>query len=311
MRRFLLLVLLSAGPALAQVPDTLDPRGYFPLAVGNEWEYEVRLERPIGPNWPTDDSRTEYHRVRIVGAAYGDAPHLFTLVEERFAEDGAVLARDTAVVRYDAESASVLTTGVGPSGTPYERPAPSFAADLDLPTDDGEHGEWRWSWASYLDEGDGQLGVPAFVRDPLAPVAAKEFWDLGGGIATAVHGFGFVAIAYYPDGCQHFCHSDAAALTFAVVDGRTFGARAVGVEAPLERRDPGPLVVYPNPTAGRVTVEARSQGGGPVAVYDVAGRLVRSAVVPLEGTASFDLGGLSPGLYVIRLGGRVGRVVVR
>jgi len=213
--RYLILAsaLLIGGPAFAQEPDTLDWRGYFPLAVGNEWEYEVRLERPASPIRSTDESRTEYLRFRIIGAGFGDFADRFTLVEERFAQDGAPLVRDTFVVQYDAESASVLTTDVWPNGNPYERPAPFFAADLDLPDGDDAYGEWSWSAAGYVDGAEAEYAVPAFVREPLAPVVAKSFFNLGGGAATAVHGFGFVTDAFHPDGCSLFCDIDEAVVS--------------------------------------------------------------------------------------------------
>ncbi|WP_420455038.1 T9SS type A sorting domain-containing protein [Rubrivirga sp.] len=302
---------LIGGSALAQGPDTLDWRGYFPLAVGNEWEYEVRLRRPATLNRPTDESRTEYLRFRIVGAGPGGASDRFTLVEERFAVDGVLLARDTSVVRYDAESASVFATDVGLNGDSYDRPAPPFAADLDLPCDDPYADGGYWVLANCIDETEAEYWVPTFVREPLAPVVTKAFFNLGGGSATAVHGFGFVADSFHPDGCSFFCDSDEAVVTFAVVGGQTFGARAVGVEVPPDRLRLGPLVVYPNPTAGRVTVEAGPRSGGHVTVFDVMGRLVRSVTLPADGTVGLDLGDLPPGLYSLRAGPQTGRVVLR
>ncbi len=311
---FLASVLVMGGSAFAQEPDTLDWRGYFPLAVGNEWEYEVRLERPVSPFRSTDSSRTEYLRYRIVGHGVGDVEEGFTLVEERFAEDSALLRRDTFIVRYDAESASVLTADVWSPGTSNERPMPPFAADLDL-SGAGDQGQWIWSTARYLDEADVEYWVPTFVRDALPRVVAKSFVNLGGGGAIAVHGFGFVADGFHPDGCSMFCDSDEAVVRFAVVDGQTFGARVVGVDDSPEHVARVPLVTYPNPTSGRVTVEAGLLGRSPrrgsrVVVFDTAGRLVHSAALSSDGSANLDLSGVPPGVYLLRVGTQIGRVVV-
>lgn len=306
-------VVLIAVPAVAQEPDTLDPRGYFPLAVGNEWEYEARLHRPPNPDRPTDESRTEYLRFRIVGDGAGPDADRFALVEERFTEGGALLARDTAAVRYDEESASVLALETRPNDTTFERPAPYFACDLGLLDGNGVQGQWNWSYAYYLDEAEIAYWVPPFVREAVSPLVAKMFGNLGGGLFAAVHGVGFVAGGFYPDGCQLFCDSDEVTLTFAVVGDQTYGAPVVAVEEPPPGRGLRPLVVYPNPTSGGVTVEAAPyhDGTATVVVFDATGRRVRSMALPPSGTLSLDLAGLPPGVYLLRVGAQTGRIVVQ
>ncbi len=101
-------LLLASGLAVAQEPDTLDPRGYFPLAVGNEWEYRYDLYRPASPYRERDESRTEYYRVRIIDGGLGPDGDQFAIVEERLSGSTVPYSRDTVLVWYDQETASVL-----------------------------------------------------------------------------------------------------------------------------------------------------------------------------------------------------------
>lgn len=61
------------------------------------------------------------------------------------------------------------------------------------------------------------------------------------------------------------------------------------------------VAIYPNPTTGRLTVEAE----GRVTLSDISGRELRRA----EGPVVFDLGELPAGIYLLRCGGSVQRIV--
>ena len=307
--------LLGVGPALAQETDTLDARGYFPLAVGNEWEYRHDLDRPRDGG-----RRTEYLRFRVVGAS-PDAGE-FALVEERFTAAGGPLVHDTATVRYTTVEwygtayLCVADQEATDGGEVYERPVPFFACDLDLPITDpfdelgGTPPGQVWMYASRIDSAAVEHVVPPFLPE-AEPSRTKEFYHTGGASFAAVHGVGFVSGGADPDGCTFLCGSDQWTLTYAQVDGQEYGARAVGAEEP-PRPQPSPLALYPNPTRGVVIVRAESGAGRSVeGLYDVAGRLVRSSVLPPSGVGPLDLSGLPAGVYVVRAGGAVGRVVVR
>ena len=67
--------------------------------------------------------------------------------------------------------------------------------------------------------------------------------------------------------------------------------------APTEGR----LVVYPNPAADRITVEA-NQNAGNVVLYNLLGRAVRRARL-VAGKAVLDTARLPAGVYVVRAGG--------
>lgn len=49
--------------------QAVDPSEFFPLAVGNEWEYEHELVRPRTEDRPVDESETRVERYRILSSA--------------------------------------------------------------------------------------------------------------------------------------------------------------------------------------------------------------------------------------------------
>ncbi len=66
------------------------------------------------------------------------------------------------------------------------------------------------------------------------------------------------------------------------------------------------LEVYPNPATEVVTVE--SETAGEAYLYDLEGRLVRTYIVGI-GENRFSVRDLVAGVYVVRLNGRVGKLV--
>ena len=69
------------------------------------------------------------------------------------------------------------------------------------------------------------------------------------------------------------------------------------------------LVVYPNPAADWITVEANGMGEE-VVLYDLLGRAVRRARL-VAGKAVLDTARLPAGVYVVRAGGESRLVAVR
>ncbi len=312
MHPLVLTILLFGGRGvLAQEPDTRDWKGYFPLEVGNEWEYRLDLTRPAHPYRPTDESRTAYARFRVVADAAGPDRDRFALVEERFSNDSALLKRDTVAVRYDPETASVLALRPRTDGEgTYEIPVPFFACNLDRPTTESEA---RGCWIGAGPFSGGWTGgeIPPFLRD-VDTSTVPEFFNFSDHFA-AVHGIGFVAGVKGAEGCSMFCDLDVWALTYADVGGQTYGARAVHVEAPPPVPVPTtPLTVFPNPTRGFLVVHAtiHEPADNRGEVYDMAGRRVGSFPMPLDGRATLDLSRLPGGVYLIRVGEQTGKVVV-
>lgn len=303
--RYLVIVLtLIGGAAVAQEPDPLDPAGYFPLAVGNEWEYAFDLDRPASPARPESESRTEYVRLRVVADGLGPEGGRFALVSERFSDVGDLLSRDTTGVAFDPETASVRAFG-GWTAYPYD---PSdFAFDLDYPLGGyAPDSSDFWHGASRIPEGAIDDTLPPFLSG-VDPAETKAFESLMHGV-RAVHGLGLVGGWFSPDGCSSFCDEDTWILTYAEVDGVTYGARAVGVEAPPVARAAASLDVSPNPSRSWVRVGGE---GARVDVFDALGRRVLThATLPHE-PARMSVSMLPPGVYVVHRGGASGVVTVQ
>lgn len=290
-------VVLVASGSLAQTPDPLDPRGYFPLAVGNEWEYRIDISGPFGA------SRTEYAHYRVANSTAGPTSDRFALINERYADPVTLRSRDTVAVRYDAARTSVL--GFYPDsqgGEPHEAPFPFFACDLGLPFDGS--GGTCWDGATQI-----EVAIPLLTGEST-PVDAKRFANLVYGFA-AVHGIGFVGGGGGCEPCWPFSERDEWVLTYARIDGRTYGSRSVS-SAPRPALVPAALHGYPNPTAGPLHLRADGYTAAPlqVEIYDALGRLVLGSVLPPEG-GRVDLEGLPRGPYAVRAGGRSVWVVVQ
>ncbi|GAB3849937.1 hypothetical protein GCM10028822_14570 [Hymenobacter terrigena] len=82
--------------------------------------------------------------------------------------------------------------------------------------------------------------------------------------------------------------------------------RAVAVTSGTAAR----LRVWPNPTAGTVTV-AGLAAGQPVQVLDLTGRVRLTATQAGSGALQLGLAGLAPGLYVVRGNGTAVRLIVK
>lgn len=68
-----------------------------------------------------------------------------------------------------------------------------------------------------------------------------------------------------------------------------------------------PLIAYPTPTGGPLTVHTRSSL--PLALFSLSGKKLLNAKADLSGTTSLDISGLAKGVYVLRQGENAVRVV--
>jgi hypothetical protein len=299
----------SCDPAEAgdvMCPDTTDWRRYLPLEVGNAWQYHV--DRPI---------ETDYdHGTEIVGETEIDGERYFlarVCTKPRF---GDLTCRDPLPVRYDEASRTVVRRFINTvSGevdfSPFQvsdydlQPCP-----LDAPFGQGEQdcssfGEVLW----YSVSGAYGVGYEG-IGD-----TRKRFDDGLQGWIELVAGLG-------PVGADNVDSGTRENFLYARVGGEEAGTPAFVFPTAGEPGTAQPVAtafteVYPNPARG--AVQAQYALGAPQAVtlelIDLLGRRVRSEEVGRQAAGMhdvrLDMGGLRPGLYVLRLRGDAGAEATR
>jgi hypothetical protein len=279
-RLLLLTLLLAVAPAGAQpVPDTTAPARYFPLEVGNVWEYRG------------EGFFEGYQRRAVVGDTVADGVPFFRYRVEHFALDGAPAGPAVErLVRIDPATHALRT----PGGDPLE------LAELHLTTCALD--------APFFDElftcpGSAVVlssGGPdtVMVGDDAVPTSLKYFDDNSrevlGWYAADV---GLVGV---------LMRTGQVTLEYARVGGVVYGAPVPVAAAPA----PGApsalrLGASPNPAGRTVTLalELTAPGLVSVEVFDAVGRRVhREARALLGGTSTLmlDASAWAPGTYVVR-----------
>jgi len=290
MRTFglLLLALLTALPAAAQTPDTVAWRRYFPLAVGNVWEYEYLQEQPAHPYGP--GYRYLWHeRYAIVDRTVAGTDTLFTMLVYRRDSLSAQVRRDTLTVRYDSELTAVVDVETA-------NPAPfSFGCGLAAPYEGGAS-FGRYCMAYGLPEPDFSAVAPSQSHKYISTMAGSGVWasDIGmtrGGLSC--------------EGCTIFVSINIWTMRYAKVGGVEYGQRIVARET-AERPEAAALRLWPNPSRGAVTVEAAPRAA--VVAFDLLGREAVRTVAGADGRAALTL---APGVYVVAAGSQRQTLVVR
>ena len=69
------------------------------------------------------------------------------------------------------------------------------------------------------------------------------------------------------------------------------------------------LTIYPNPASGRVYVTGAA-AGQTLTLHNALGQVLRQAIATGEADLAVPLGGLPPGVYVLKAGGQTQRLVV-
>lgn len=276
-----ILFLLLAPSVLAQTVDTTSAWRYFPLEVGNVWEYEG-----LGLlNYSSDYRLTVESEVEVEGKQY------FVVGDETL--DGSPsVTRST--VRYDASTGHIVARGVdGLEYVWWYTPCP-FNAAFGAETECGEvEGGYEESF---------ELSGGTLLQGVTYKTFSEEYSHLWGYIA----GIGPVtrAILAYEPGEER--------LRYARVSGVEYGSPFAVASEDNPQDASTALAVYPNPTLGVTTlfVALGRPQRATLAIYDVLGRRVRTedlgALPAGERTHRLYLGALPPGLYVVRLDGEAG-----
>lgn len=295
----LALLLAGTGRAGAQdpVPDTTDWRTYFPLEVGNEWQYKRREQLMGGglgvvlKGWRVEGDTT------VAGVDY------FILRSCYFDEGQPVSCPDRKLIRYAPAHAMLVTSDAFTgeewwwSAIPCRLDAP-FDAPLVECTGPGTENTFFFTGGGY-----GQTAV--VPPDTLRGVTLKAFASpvMYGYVLTAG-----IGLTEYDDELG----PEPRRLIYARVGSREVGEPAfafpTATEPPPDAAGSGLAVeVVPNPARGRAALvfRLRTPEAVAVTVFDPLGRRVHSTL-PLrlgsgEQRIALDLNALVSGVYVVRL----------
>ena len=315
---FLLLGLLAA-PAAAQpfanaplpgadflradggdpVPDTTAPWQYYPLEIGNVWEYE---EQDLFGN---DTGRTL--RRHVAGDTLAPNGHRYFFIEIAFFSGGAREAGGFVALRYDTLSARVVELYHGG----VEDASPEVPCPLDA-----DFGSVAECFTGELyDVTGGYDGVLDFEPDTTVTGVPYKTYETSYEVIRYVAGFGEVLYVKLK-GLEQYV------LEACRVGGEEYGMLRypVASEDGVPEMEALTLSAYPNPFRDRLAVAFELAQAGPVVVevVDVLGRIVRRrdlGVLP-SGRREVVLGGagLPAGMYVVRVAageGRAERRIVR
>jgi hypothetical protein len=291
------LVILFTLPVLGQTPDTTSAWRYFPLEIGNVWEYESNYY--ACPQGCGSDELLGYRRWMVVRDSVLDGVRYFVLREEEFSAEGEVAGLRDRLVRFDAS----VARGVERFENGAHAPWPSEAAcRLDSPfggmPDCGEY-------EGYYEEVYGGYDHEVYIGDDFVVTAMKGFVGLASEVRFGAD-LGYLGMS----GGKASVWEDE--LVYARVGGIEYGTRIpVAAEAPPPKSAIA-LSTYPNPSHNVATVRFSLDQAQRVAlaVFDVLGRRVLAADLGAQpaGEAShrLDLAALPAGVYVVRLDGDAG-----
>ncbi len=278
MRRLVLIAGLGlvASAASAQTPDSIAWRRYFPLAVGNAWEYLNEYDEGMGPNFGRPFFFTERYsvvarHVRSVDTLYALAVHVTEATARR------PESRDTVWVRYDAARRAIVDADVALTRVWLLR----FSNDLGL----------------------SQRAVSAFPFP--SHFAARDVSRISGIGSRWVSDVGMLSGWSGQDGCP-LCEFSRWRLVRATVDGRTYEVGEMSVGA--ERADVARGVTL-HPSVTRTAVTLHLPLAATVEAFDVTGRRVLHLAADV-GDVRLDVSAWAPGLYVVRAGRDTRRLVV-
>lgn len=271
-------------------PDTTDWRRYFPLSVGNQWQYSYSGICNNGVNW------CQWGR-EVVGSEAIDGEEYYLIRRCEKLIDDAIVCDGPVPVRYDEKRRTVAARS--DEGQLY---AYTAVCDLALP------------FGSRV-ERDCLAGSEWFVGGRYSPEgSSKEFGVEGTGFRYAAD-IGLMEVD--GDGSDGLVE-----LAYARVDGVEYGTPIFAFPVSEESKGNAPVTfglqaVYPNPT--RASVSATYTLDRPRAVTlevtDVLGRVVRVSDEGARPAGPHEVrlatGSLAAGVYVLRLRGDEAEAVRR
>lgn len=281
--------LLPAAPGHAQTPDPTPPWDYYPLDVGNVWEY--RSWGPFGGG----DWRATITRDTLIN----DTLYVVEATES-IPWDGMPVPYDERPVRYDTSSASVMARRPSGEEDVWHR----VECPLDVP-----FGSITCDGRPYEVTGSLDTTFVLHGGDAISNVALKQFGPVPR--RSYVAGIGYVEydLVFEPG---------VSTLSYARIRGVEYGTPfTVAAEGEPGRRTGPTLTASQNPVRGSAWLDLGLDRPASVRlqVFDATGRqlhVLHDGPLP-AGThrLPFDATRLPSGVYVVRAAGAEGSVSLR
>jgi Secretion system C-terminal sorting domain len=282
------LTLMVCAAAHAQViPDTLDNRRYFPLAVGNEWQY---VEADFNSAIPS------YQRRRIVSDTLVHDRHYYMYVVEGYDKSFFLGGVWTTWIRYNDAGAVVTFIDIADDTLAVDSTLQWYHADFGDSVDVG-HGRLAAVGGRYDTTGAFGVAVAAIkiLYRPLDRAGTIFFQS-----EVQAADFGLIQYETF-DG-------PIGGLSYARIDAREYGERVITVHREVEERAPTStriVSIFPNPATSTVTIGYRSPPGtaARLEVFDALGRIVHRQALGGDGVGSelsWDISEWPAGLYLVR-----------
>ena len=260
--------------------DSLDWTGYFPLQLGNYWEWSTTIVNGIY----IKDQREITGDTLINGTSYFKQRAYF-LEENAMVQE----TRDstwTEYIRYDSLNTRVVEW-VGDTG--QER-----AYSCNLSASFGSSSTCEGFGDTFV--AGRYLDPPAVIivtGDPIGYGAIKRFTADYRGV-TYFYGIGGIPTSFDRVGVS-------VVFTYLRLNGVEYGEIRFPVSTEDEPDyDVSDLSLYPNPASDLVTIDRTSFGEASINLYDIIGRKVREEAV-CEFPCKLDTFDLSAGLYLIEV----------
>src|SRR5690606_33428528 len=262
------LLLALAAPALAQdpIPDTTSAWRYYPLQVGNVWQYDEVEEGPYGGCWSTPCRFLAEEEV--VSDTLVGGQRYFVIVKTRAQTYPEPSPPETFryAIRFDTLGAVVVFT----DGSPING---GCRLDEAFPADPEVGREIECSEAAPGAMVSGGYDQEVIVGGDTVTTALKAYTYFTGTVVETRYAAGLGLLYYVSEELGSF----ERALRYVRVGGVEYGEHIpLAGEPPAGRPAPLTLTTHPNPFLDRVTLDLTvpSPQAVTVEVFDVLGRRV-------------------------------------
>lgn len=286
----LALLLTAASPAAAQDTDSLD-LGYYPLEVGDTWEYSLYIQQCDSQEC---DSGSVYFRRSIVGEVEVEGVRYAEMQVEQFdSTTGSVTCESMHNVRVNPETALVEITGL-PGCYGFARAPLSGLVEDEIPLTIGTPA------VEPVRIGDIEYDLEARTATDDDPIPCPDTC-----YTQFARKVGLIVYEAYSDALPG-SQFDSFRLRYAEVDGVVYGLQVVSNEEVAPTQTFQLTELYPNPfrTTATLTLSLPSPESVTLAVFDVLGRrvLTRDLGVQPAGESRHALDGsrLPAGVYFVR-----------